>query len=85
MMRRCNHPGRRSPQAFSLLEMMIVLTLILIAATITQPIYQNIMVRAREAALRDTLYSMRVMIDRFTLDNKRPPNPLMRWSRVAHT
>ena len=73
MMRRCNHPERRGPQAFSLLEMMMVLTLILLAASIAQPIYQNIMLRAREAALRDTLYSMRVMIDRFTLDNKRPP------------
>ena len=42
----------------------MVLTLILLAASIAQPIYQNIMLRAREAALRDTLYTMRVMIDR---------------------
>ena len=76
MMRRCNHPERRGRQAFSLLEMMMVLTLILLAAAIAQPIYQNIMLRAREAALRDTLYTMRVMIDRFTLDNKRPPESL---------
>jgi hypothetical protein len=27
--------------------------------------------RTREAALRDTLFTMRAMIDRFTLDNKR--------------
>lgn len=76
MMRRCNHPERRGAQAFSLLEMMMVLTMILLAAAIAQPIYQNIMLRAREAALRDTLYTMRVMIDRFTLDNKRPPESL---------
>jgi len=55
---------------------MMVLTLILLAASISQPIYQNMMLRAREAALRDTLYTMRSMIDRFTLDNKRPPESL---------
>lgn len=54
----------------------MVLTLILLAATISQPIYQNIMLRAREAALRDTLFSTRSMIDRFTLDLKRPPESL---------
>jgi general secretion pathway protein G len=56
--------------------MMFVLTLILIAASISQPIYQNMTLRAREAALRDTLFTMRSMIDRFTLDIKRPPESL---------
>lgn len=70
------HRGTSHPWGFSLLEMMMVLTLILIAATISQPIYQNMILRAREAALRDTLYTMRSMIDRFTLDNKRPPASL---------
>ena len=55
---------------------MFVLTLILLAASISQPIYQNMMLRAREAALRDTLYTLRSMIDRFTLDNRRPPESL---------
>jgi len=41
MMRRCNHPERRGPQAFSLLEMTMVLTLILLAATITQPNHRS--------------------------------------------
>jgi general secretion pathway protein G len=68
--------GSHTLPGFSLLEMMMVLTLILLAATITQPIYQNMILRAREAALRDTLFTMRSMIDRFTLDNKRPPASL---------
>ena len=54
--------------------MMMVLTLILLAATITQPIYQNMILRAREAALRDTLFTLRSMIDRYTLDNHRAPS-----------
>ena len=55
---------------------MMVMTLILLAATFTQPIYQNIILHAREAALKDTLFTMRSMIDRFTLDNQRPPESL---------
>jgi general secretion pathway protein G len=55
---------------------MMVLTLILLVATITQPIYQNIVLHGREATLRETLFTMRSMIDRFTLDNQRPPESL---------
>jgi len=41
------------PEAFSLLEMMMVVTLILIIASISTPIYMTAMVRAREAVLAD--------------------------------
>ena len=51
--------------AFSLLEMMTVLALLLIFASFALPTYQNIALRTREAALRDDLYTMRAMIDRF--------------------
>ena len=61
------------PQGFSLLEMMMVVTLILIIASISTPIYTTAMVRAREAVLRDHLYTLRALIDRFTLDNGRAP------------
>jgi len=71
----CRREADSTP-AFSLLELMMVMTLILLAATITQPIYQNIIRHSREATLRDTLFTMRSMIDRFTLDNKRPPESL---------
>ncbi len=61
------------PEGFSLLEMMLVVTLILIVASISAPIYTTAVVRAREAVLRDHLYSLRALIDRFTLDNGRAP------------
>jgi prepilin-type N-terminal cleavage/methylation domain-containing protein len=51
--------------AFSLLEMMTVLALLLIFASFALPTYQNIVIRTREAALRDDLYTLRSMIDRF--------------------
>jgi general secretion pathway protein G len=62
--------------AFSLLEMMTVLALLLIFASFALPTYQNIVIRTREAALRDDLYTLRSMIDRFTLDNRRAPASL---------
>jgi general secretion pathway protein G len=64
------------PEGFSLLEMMMVVTVILIVASISAPIYMTAMVRAREAVLRDDLFTLRSLIDRFTLDNRRAPTRL---------
>ena len=52
--------------------MMMVITLIMIVASISAPFYQTCQVRGREAVLRDHLFTMRNLIDRFTLDNRRP-------------
>jgi general secretion pathway protein G len=58
---------------FSLLEMMMVVTLILMVATISTPIFNTAVVRSREAVLRDHLYTMRFLIDEFTRDFGRAP------------
>ena len=63
-------------KGFSLLEMMMVITLILIVVSIAQPIYHTAVVRAREAVLRDHLYTLRYLIDRFTVDMGRSPRHL---------
>jgi general secretion pathway protein G len=65
--------GGRRPRGFSLLEMMMVVTVILIVASIATPVYQTCATRAREAVLRDHLFTLRALIDRFTLDNGRAP------------
>jgi len=72
---RCRHYAKRGRRlaGFSLLEMMMVVTLILIIASISTPIYRSVVVRAREAVLRDNLYTLRFLIDRFTADNGRSP------------
>jgi general secretion pathway protein G len=56
--------------------MMAVVAFILIVMTISSPIYHSAEVRTREAALRNDLFTLRSMIDRFTLDNRRPPASL---------
>ncbi len=65
--------GGRHPEGFSLLEMMMVITVILIVASISAPLYTTAVVRAREAVLADHLFTLRALIDRFTLDNGRAP------------
>jgi general secretion pathway protein G len=62
--------------AFTLLELMIVMTLILILATMAVPSYMKSIQHAREAVLRDDLYTMRSLIDQFTIDKNRPPQSL---------
>jgi len=55
---------------------MVVLTLILILASFAVPTYHVVITRAREAVLRDDLYTLRKLIDEFTLDKQRPPQSL---------
>ena len=52
------HHGKRAnrPEGFSLLEMMMVVTVILIVASISTPIYVTAVVRAREAVLAGHLF-----------------------------
>jgi general secretion pathway protein G len=67
---------REGDRAFTLLELMIVMTLILILATMAVPAYLQAIRRAREAVLRDDLYTMRKLIDEYTIDKQRPPESL---------
>ena len=67
--------NRRTP-GFTLLELLIVMTIILILASMVTPTYHVAIVRAREAVLRDDLYTMRNLIDEYTLDKQQPPATL---------
>jgi len=64
--------GDSSQWGFTLLEMLIVLALIGIVASIAVPSYRQSVLRAREAVLRENLFSLRSTIERFALDQKRP-------------
>ena len=75
---RGENQSAKHPEGFSLLEMMMVVTLILIVATISAPIYRTAAVRTREALLHDHLFTLRTVIDRFTLDNGRSQEPEVR-------
>lgn len=68
--------GHVAKNGFTLLEMMVVLTIILILAAVAAPSYRVAIVRAREAVLKDDLFTMRKVIDQYTLDKGKPPSSL---------
>jgi general secretion pathway protein G len=63
-------------RGFTLIEMVIVISIVLILVAVAVPMYQQSMLRAREAVLRDNLFTMRSVIDQFTLDKQRAPQSL---------
>lgn len=67
---------RRLTRGFTLIEMMIVIAMILILVSLAVPLYQQSIRRAKEAVLRDDLFTMRSAIDQFTLDKQRAPQSL---------
>lgn len=71
-----SYSSYRGEAAFTLLELMIVMFILVILASVALPQYQKIMLHAREAVLRDDLYQMRRAIDQFAADRGQLPQSL---------
>lgn len=61
---------------FTLLELMLVISIIIILAAITLPQYQKTIMHTRESVLKDNLRKMRSLIDQFAADKGRLPQSL---------
>jgi len=62
---------------FTLLEMMTVVVIAGILATLAEPSFQSAVVKAREAALRQNLFTIRDTIDQYRADHGKYPANLL--------
>jgi general secretion pathway protein G len=68
--------ARAAARGFTLIELMIVVSIIMILIGIAAGMYQRSVVRAKEATLRSDLKVMREAIDHFTMDKEAAPQAL---------
>jgi len=61
---------------FTLLELMIVITIILVLLAMGMGRYEQSVLRSKEAALKQDLFVMRNAIEQFTLDKQAAPQSL---------
>ena len=67
---------RSRQRGFTLIELMVVISIIVILMSVAIPRYQASILRARETVLRDDLYTLRSVIDQYTLDKQKAPQSL---------
>jgi general secretion pathway protein G len=74
LLKKCSR--RQLAAGFTLIELMIVISIIMILVGIAAVQYQKSVQRAREATLKQDLQAMRQSIDNYTLDKQAAPQSL---------
>lgn len=75
-MRFASQKPRNQQRGFSLVELMIVMTVLTIIISLAVPIYQRTVLRANESVLKQNLFTLRTVIDEYTYDKQRAPQSL---------
>ena len=70
------HKDRNRSLGFTLIELMIVISLILILVSISIPAYNQSILRAKESVLMQNLFTLRSLISQYTLDKQKAPQSL---------
>jgi general secretion pathway protein G len=69
-------PSRGFRRGFTLIEILIVITIIGILITLAQPSFNRAVMAAKEATLKENLFILRDVIDQFYADNTKYPASL---------
>lgn len=67
---------RKQPDGFTIIELMTVVSIVGILATLAVPSYQAALLRARETALRHDLFTIRDLLDQHRADQGKYPSSL---------
>ncbi len=63
-------------RGFTLVELMIVIAIITTIISVSVPMYQKSILRAKESVLHSNLYTLRQLIDEYTYDKQKAPQGL---------
>jgi general secretion pathway protein G len=70
------HSTKKQDAGFTLMELMIVMTIIGILMMMAVPRFTGVIKQAREAVLKEDLHVLRSAIDSYTMDKQKPPQSL---------
>jgi general secretion pathway protein G len=63
-------------RGFTLIELMVVMAIISVLLAIAVPVYQKSIIRSKESVLKNNLFTIRNMIDEYTVDKQKAPDSL---------
>ncbi len=71
-------------RGFTLVELIVVITIVVILVTMAIPIYSNTIRRSKESVLRQNLFTLRTVIDNYTYDKQKAPQALQDLVREGY-
>jgi general secretion pathway protein G len=71
-----NKDRKKRSRGFTLIEMLIVISIVLILLSFAIPSYNRSIVRAKESVLKQNLFTLRSVISQYTLDKQKAPQSL---------
>ena len=75
-MRKRRQISKRQARGFTLIELMVVISIILVLLSVAVPVYKQSIKNANETVLKDDLFTLRNLIDEYTYDKKKAPQSL---------